>query len=168
MVTKNKKTGNEQFLTEIINKNDDSWKTITEDDIVDYSLSEDPYKLPKAAQEKLDDGEFVFRWIERKPERIEEISNMEIPFRWWICNSTNTPFLEDLIDSCDGGIHCKDQILMFKPYWMAKKVKNIKNGVSNNKINSGLLKSKSTEMGDMLAGEEYKITGSDVIMAEME
>lgn len=168
MAAKIKKTAKQAALSEAINKTDTSWETITEESMVDLKLSEDPYRLPMEAQEKLDNKEFVFRWIEDSVARVDEITRLDAPMRWWICNSTNTPFLEKYVDSCDGGVHCKDQLLVFKPYWMHQKIKNLKSNISEAKMSGGLLKNKVTDSAEFLTGEEHRITGSDIIMVESE
>ncbi|MFH0826137.1 MAG: hypothetical protein V2B18_25580 [Pseudomonadota bacterium] len=97
------------------------WDVITERDLLDYSFGKDVFALPAPAKKQQDEKKFVFRWIERTPRRPDEIRSKDAPFKWWVCNSTNTPFLRDNFDPILGCVCREDQMLMFQPYWMKVK-----------------------------------------------
>ena len=101
----------------------DEWKTITEEESNDFSLSRDPFELPDPAKKLRDDKQFAFRWITRSSARLDEIRNKPIPFRWWVVNS-NQPvggLFKPFIDPNNGCVSREDQMLVFKPYWMFEK-----------------------------------------------
>lgn len=147
---------------------DREWERVTEDDAIDFKLVEDPMKLPDFAEKLLNLREFVFRWIERKKERIDEVRSMPIPQKWWIVNASTMP---DSIDDLDPvlGCVCKlDQLLVFKPYWMYLKKKQMEDAYSEEKATAGELKSKHHAQVDetgseFLAGKDYKIGGRDEV-----
>lgn len=161
-------TQEQQALAQEVKSSDADWQTITEDDLIDFSLGGDPYPLPKEAQVKQDKRELMFRWIESTDKRLKEVSRVEPPLKWWICNSVNTPFLKKYVDSNSGAIHCKDQMLVFKPYWMAVKVRELKEGISEAKLQAGSLKDRNEEDTTWRTGEEYKIGSRDTITAVFE
>ncbi len=101
----------------------DEWKTITEADVEDFSLSEDPFKLPPPAQKLRDRKKFAFRWITRSAARLDQVKSKNVPFRWWPVNSTQPApgVLDAFIDSNNGCISREDQMLVFKPWWMFEK-----------------------------------------------
>ncbi len=97
------------------------WATLTEGDLLDYSFGKDIFALPAPAKKQQDEKKFVFRWIARTPRRLDEIRSKDAPFKWWVCNSTNTPFLKDLFDPVLGCVCREDQMLMYQPSWMKVK-----------------------------------------------
>lgn len=162
-------TPEERALADRIASDDREWETIREDELEDFSLREDPYKLPKEAVEREQKREFKFRWVEKRPERIDQIRSLDPPARWWLCNATNTPFLKHLCDPVHGGIQKLDQILVFKPYWMFEKHQNAKMQIAENKLNAGDVSKRDGEQkdwGEYRAGPEYRITGKDEVMAD--
>lgn len=100
---------------------DKDWETIGEKSVVDFSLSRDPFELPPPAKQKVAEKKMAFRWITRNPARIDTVRNQPVPLRWWLCNSTNTPFLQKHIDPILGCVCILDQVLVFKPWWMHEK-----------------------------------------------
>lgn len=147
----------------------DDWKTITEGDVEDFSLMEDPFKLPKEAQDKVDRKQLAFRWIERKPDRIDQVRNATPPKRWWIANSITTPFLKKYVDPILGCIVNMDQMLMVKPYWMYEKHQQAKMELAEIKDQTGRIDSKdgvSDGKVEWYAGREHKIGKNDVVMAD--
>ena len=162
-------TPEERALADRLSSDDRSWETIKEDDLNDFSLREDPYKLPAEAVEKEQKREFKFRWVEKRPERIDQIKSLEPPARWWVCNRDSTPFLAHLCDPVHGGIQKLDQILMFKPYWMFDKHQAAKTQIAESKLSSGDLKNRDGQQedwGEYRAGPEHRITGKDEVMAD--
>lgn len=109
------------------------WETIGEDSAIDYSLGRWIFELPEPAQKMVEEKRFAFRWVKRVASRIDEIRSKQAPFRWWICNRANTPFLSAFVDPVLGGVIREDQILVFQPYWMSVKRQEIKNRVSGDR-----------------------------------
>lgn len=161
-------TQEQKALAQEIQSSEADWQTITEGDLLDFSLGGDPYPLPKEAKIKQDKREFAFRWIEDTKERLQEVTRIEAPLKWWICNSTNTPYLKKYIDSITGAVHCKDQMLVFKPYWMAEKVRELKEGVSEAKLQAGSLRDRDEEDTTWRTGESQKIGSRDTVTATFE
>ena len=92
------------------------WTQIKE--VINYEIGKDVFALPAPAKKKQDEKNYVYRWIERTPRRLDEVRNKEVPFKWWICNATNTPYLKEFLDPVLGCVSREDQMLMFQPYWM--------------------------------------------------
>jgi hypothetical protein len=121
-------TPEEKAIFSRVQAESSDWKTISEDEAVDYSLSRDPYDLPAPAKKLEKEKRFKFRWIVRTPARLDEIRNKQVPFRWWIVNSTQPvglvfgPFL----DPNNGCVSREDQMLVFKPWWMYEKERAFK------------------------------------------
>jgi len=109
------------------------WETIGESSAVDYSLGKDKFELPPEAKKAQEDHKYAFRWVARLPARIDTLRNAEVPEKWWVCNSTNTPFLQQYLDPVLGCICREDQILMFQPWWMRDKRKKILDEVTFDK-----------------------------------
>lgn len=145
---------------------DREWERVTEEDAVDFKLAQDPMKLPEFAEKLNNQKEYAFRWIERKKERVDEIRSMPIPQKWWIVNASTIPSSENDLDPVLGCICKYDQLLVFKPYWMYVKEKQMEERDIEEKAAAGELASKHhapvDETGsEFLAGKEYKITGTD-------
>ena len=136
-------TADEQAIAARVAATDNDWQTITEESLGDFSLMSDPYPLPKEAQEAMDRKLFAFRFIAKTPDRIDEVRNAQVPMRWWICNRDTTPFLAKYCDPVHGAIQVKDQILVFKPYWMFEKHQAAKMDIANMRDQAGDLKNKA-------------------------
>lgn len=95
-----------------------SWPDESERASIDYSLMQDKFRYPEPCYTMMKRKKFAFRWITRTPERIDEMRNNPIPFRWAIANRTNTPFLAEFVDKTLGCIIRLDQILVYRPWWM--------------------------------------------------
>ena len=130
-------TPNEAALAARIQGVDDDWKIITEEDLGDFSLSEDAYKLHKEALEMQENHEFAFRFIESTPQRVDEITSLSPPLRWWIVNATNMPRMAKYCDPNHGGVQKLDQIMVFKPWWMHQAHKDAIAGISKVKKDAG-------------------------------
>lgn len=87
-----------------------------EEGMVDFSLAEDPLKLPEPALKEQREKRLAFRWIRRSPERIDQVRNASPPLKWWICNRTTTPFLSKYVDPVLGAVVRLDLILVCKPW----------------------------------------------------
>lgn len=86
-------------------------------DIEDYSMADDPFKLPPPAAKLRDAKLFVFRWITRDPKRLDEVMNKNKVFRWYPVNSTApTGDFAPYIDRNNGAVCREDQMLVFKRY----------------------------------------------------
>ncbi len=113
-------TPDEQALASRIATGSAEWETIKEEDVVDFSLSEDPFKLPDLALRLQAEKKFKFRWYTRTPERVDQVKNFSKVRRWWVVNRTQpvAGLFDNVVDTCTGGIHCLDQLLFFKPWWL--------------------------------------------------
>jgi hypothetical protein len=164
-------TPEQEELRKTIDYSDVDWQTITEDSLTDFSMSMEPYPLPEEAKKKVLKREFAFRWIEDSPARLKEIMKAEVPDKWWPCNRTNTPFLSKHCDNIDGAVHCKDQILVFKPWWMHFKRQEFFERQSEINLASGSIDAKNgfkEENGtEWHSGQQNRITSSDEVMGEI-
>lgn len=126
-------TPEEQAIYRRVISDSEDWKTITEDEALDYSLSRDPFELPAPALKLQKNKEFAFRWITRRSERLDEIKNKPVPFKWWPVN-LNQPvgtIFKAYIDPNNGCVSREDQMLVFKPYWMFEKELAYKRGLAD-------------------------------------
>jgi hypothetical protein len=141
-------TPEELAIAKRVAKEDDSWQTITEGDMNDFSLQEDPYPLPPPAKKAEDEKRFEFRWIERKASRIDEMTGDQQPKhkRWWICNRTSTPFLAKYVDPIHGGVARYDQLLVFRPWSLHMLDRRIKDGIADSLEQRGVSE-KAKEQG---------------------
>ena len=144
------------------------WERVTEKDAIDFKLAKDPLRLPDFALKLKERKEYVFRWVERKKERIDEIRSMPIPQKWWIVNASTMPDSVNDLDPILGCVCKLDQLLVFKPYWMHLKKKEMEDTQIERKAAAGELKSKHgvpvDETGSQfLAGKDYKIGGKDEV-----
>jgi len=164
-------TPEEVALAKRIANPDREWEIITEESILDYSLAEDPYKLPKEAAEMQEGGKFAFRWCEATSKRIDQLRTLDAPAKWWICNAVNTPFLTKHVDPVHGGVQKLDQILLFKPFWMHVAYQEAKMKIAKTKDDAGDIKNKDglrEEWGEWRSGDRHKIGNRDQVMADFE
>jgi hypothetical protein len=163
-------TAEEQAIASRISKSDESWREpITEEAMLDYSLSRDQYALPEEAAQKQNAREYAFRWVEKKTERIDLITSLPIPARWFICNRANTPFLEKHIDPVHGGVQRLDQILMFKPWRMHEAHQGKKMDLAALKDQQGTVETRhgmKDEKAEWMAGEQFKIGSRDEVVTD--
>jgi len=148
---------------------DREWETITEESMVDFSLDQEPYPLPPEAKKLQDEKRYAFRYILAKVERIDEVKSSEVPFRWWVVNRNSIPELAKYCDSMLGGYQLKDQILMFKPWWMHRKHKDAEQDRAKARGMAGAIENKDGEKhdwGEYESGPQHRITGNDEVMAE--
>lgn len=140
-------TPEEKAVFQRVISEDDTWLTLDNQDVDDYSLSADPFKLPEPA-EKLR-GDFAFRWITRSAARLDEIRNKPEIFRWWVVNR-NQPragVFDRFIDPNYGCVSREDQMLVFKPRWLFEKEQAVKRGIADNVTSSKNLDNKCDEKG---------------------
>ncbi len=153
------------------------WFGLTEGDLHDFSLMEDPLKLPKPCQKLQEEKVFAFRWCERTSKRVDQLTrSVGAPLRWAIVNMTTAKTvglpietlkeIEEHFDTILGCVPCLDQLLLFKPWSHHILVQNAKRDLAENLDSSGKLKSheaKSDESYQFMAGPEHKIgSGDDV------
>jgi hypothetical protein len=145
----------------------DDWKSIKESEVDDFQLANDPMELPVPAKEMKKKKKFAFRWIKRTNERMDEIRNKPVPFKWWVCNAVNTPFLEGFFDPVLRCVCKLDQMLVFKPYWMFVKEQEFKQSAADKNSASGDLTKKNGMVkggGELVEGR--KIGKGDTIQSE--
>jgi len=162
-------TSDETALQQRIAREDDTWETIKEEDIVDFSLAEDPYALPPEAKKKQDEREIAYRWAVADPKRVDELESMDPPAKWWVCNRTRTPYLEKYCDTVHGGVQKRDQLLFFKPWWMHQAYQDIKMKRAEMQDSDGdIHKRDGIAVGDTgsrwVAGEQHRITSADQVI----
>jgi len=151
----------------------DDWKTITEADMEDFSLMENPFKLPPPAQKMVDEKKFKFRWAECKPQRIDYLRNLPVPQKWWVCNRDQTPFLKEYVDPVVGAIIKNEQILLFQPYWMYEKYHAILADMSEQQTAQGEVHKRDgiqePDKGiEWKAGPDQKIGNKDEVVEDVE
>ena len=113
---------------------DTAWHAIREDEMQDHSLSNNPFSISNypEAQKMIDEKRYVFRWCERTPQRIDELTRAsKPPYRWSLVTRTTAPFMEQYIDVILGCVCQGDQALLFKPYGHAEIVRRQKEGLAN-------------------------------------
>jgi len=162
-------TPEESAIFQRVSHETDDWKTITEEEMEDFSLMEDPYKLPAPAMKQQNDKQFAFRWAEASSKRIDVLRSLDPPAKWWVCNRAQTPFLEGHFDPSHGGVQRLDQILLFKPMWMHVRHQEAKQEITRIQDTAGDIKNRDgykEDWGEWRSGESNKITGSDEVMAD--
>jgi hypothetical protein len=170
-------TADEQAIAARVAAESREWETIGEESVLDYSLGRDAFEFPPPAKAKYQAKEFSFRWIVRTTKRMDEVRNKPVPFRWWICNSTNTPFLEGFFDPVLGCVCREDQMLVFKPWWMRDKEKAYKEGLAAQQDQRAMVNKdgQPTDSGiQWRAGKRsidgeamgHEVRGADVVMAD--
>jgi len=157
-------TSNEAAIAARVLAERDDWKSVKESDIGDFKMADDPFALPGPAKEMKAEKQFAFRWISRTPERMDEMRTKDIPFKWWVCNEVNTPFLKGHFDPVLGCVSKLDQMLVFKPYWMYEKEQAFKTRTDRELHKGDYLKAKH---GEKVGGGEFvegnKIGGKDTV-----
>jgi hypothetical protein len=164
-------TPDERALVDQITRSKGDWDTITEESMTDFSLADDWGKLPLEAQERQDRKEFAFRWCERTPKRVAELTNASAPLKWWVANRTTSPYLSKYVDPTVGGVIRLDQILLLKPWKLHQMVKDaVSNSAkamydSRELTKGGAQKIQSRDSSDHLkvvSGERARVQGGDM------
>lgn len=152
--------------------NDDEWLHIREDELNDFSLSKNMFDLPDAAQKLQDQKRYAFKFCERKPERIDQLTRgLQPPLRWGVVNAVQLPELANLCDPMTGGVCVGGMILLFKPWSHHERVKEAKrklsDGASQARSLEGAANKLSSPDGKIKAvtGEDQKISNRDQVMA---
>lgn len=135
-------TPEEMAIFQRVKNENDDWKTITEDQVDDYSLMQDPFKLPEEVKALELAKNFKFRWVERDAKRLDEVRSKQVPNKWWIVNLETFPEFEDLFDPILGTINREDQMLVFKPWWMHIKRQELIQELNKAQDRSGTLEGK--------------------------
>ena len=119
---------------------------------------------------------FQFRWIERKPERLDAVKNAQEVRRWLPVNSTQpvAGAFDRHIDGSTGAVHLLDQILVWKPYWLFEKEQALevrlagglndisaKDGQEKNDLRLAASKRKASESRTRIevSGDDIQYTG---------
>lgn len=125
-------TPDENALFDQISRSKMDWEQITEDDLNDFSLSEDPMKLPPEAARKQELREYAFHWAAENSKRIAQLTGAAAPDKWWVVNRTTAPWLPSkYFDPTVGAIRKKGCILMMRPWKLHQLVKNAKLKLAN-------------------------------------
>lgn len=166
-------TPDERAITSRIMSETSEWQTINERDVEDFSLSVDPFKLPEPAQKLQDEKKYKFRWFTRSPQRVDEVKNLAKIRKWWVVNRVQPVpgVFDNHVDGTSGGIHCLDQLLFFKPWWLWEAEQKLEHRLAE--ADMGLVDKDGTDAGDLkwAAGKRKlsdrslgrpEITGSDI------
>jgi hypothetical protein len=140
----------------VISESED-WRTVSEEESVDYSLSRDPFEVPEPARKLEKNKEFKFRWVTRSSARLDEIKNKVAPFKWWVVN-LNQPVggvFKPWIDPNNGCVSREDQMLMFKPWAMFERERAYKDRLAETHDRSSRIESKDGEV--RRAGRESEV-----------
>ena len=166
-------TAEERAIADRVATQNTDWFTITEADMEDFSLMSDPMQLPPPAQQAQKERRYAFHWAELKPQRIDQMTKMAIPpNRWALCTRTTTPWLSDYINDAYGCVTKHDCALLFKPWAHHARVMEAKHALNKAyEEGSGIQgrKNKIESRDDDVrvhAGKEYKIGGSDQVLAD--
>lgn len=165
----NELTPEMRSIAERVAHQDTDWMTITEESMEDFSLMNNPMDLEpnyKEAAKLQREKKYVFRWCERTPQRVDELTrSVNPPLRWAIVTSNSLPEMARHIDPLLGCVSCLDQMLLYKPYEHAMIVNNAKREMAEAKAR-GPKQKVQAEKVEALSGEQYKIDSSDVVTYE--
>ena len=156
-------------IAERVAHQDTDWMTIREDQLNDFSLMINPMDLepnyPEAAKLQKEQ-KYVFRWCERKPERVDELTrSVNPPLRWGIVTRDSLPEMKRHIDPLLGCVSCLDQLLLFKPFEHAMIVRRAKNEMAEAKARGPKEKVQADKV-ETLTGEQFKIDSRDEVQYE--
>ena len=156
-------------IAERVANQDTDWFTIGEESMNDFSMMINPMNLepnyPEAAKLQRE-KKYVFRWCERTPQRVDELTrSINPPLRWAIVNRQTLPEMERHIDPLLGCVTCLDQMLLFKPYAHAMIINKAKREMAEAKARGPQDKVQADKV-EVGSGEQYKITSADVVQYE--
>jgi hypothetical protein len=164
-------TPEERAIAQRVANQDTEWHVIREDDLEDYSLSEDPYKLPVIAQKLQNEKLYAFRWCERTPERIDQITRTAPTYkRWTLVTRTTLPQLESEVDSILGCVCRGDQALLYRPWFYQENERRMKDELAEANYKAGSLEGKKQQIEDrdddvqVTVGDRAAIKSGDEIM----
>lgn len=163
----------EKGIADRVASQDTSWFTIREDELNDFSLAVNPLDIKDAIPEawKMQvEKVYAFRWCERTPRRIDELTkSVSPPLRWALVTRTTLPELESYIDPVLGCIANLDQALLFKPWAHHQIVKDAKADMAKAKANGSGLDAVAKQGDDkvkMFTGERAKMGSGDEVQYE--
>lgn len=166
-------TPEERAIAQRVANQNTEWHTIREDELEDFSLSEDPYKLPPVAFKMQNEKKYAFRWCERTPERIDQITRTYDTYkRWTLVTRSTIPELESEVDSTLGCVCRGDQALLYRPWYYHENEKRMKAELAEANYQSGSLKGKKEQIEDrdddvrVTTGNAAKIKSGDEVMWE--
>jgi hypothetical protein len=156
-------TAEEAAISARVMAEHEDWKSVKESDVDNFQLADDPLAFPEPAKAMKKKKKFAFRWIRRTPERMDEMRTKDVPFKWWVCNAVNTPFLEGFFDPVLGCVSKMDQMLVFKPYWMFVREQEFKNRADKEVAGDFLKKKDGEKKGGGEFVKDQKIGSGDVM-----
>lgn len=163
-------TPEEKQIADLAAAQDTSWHTITESDMEDYSLADNPMALPPPAQKAQDDRKYAFHWAEASHKRIHQLARLaNPPYRWSIVNRSTMPELAPWVNDQMGCVTREGCVLLFKPWHHHAVVMQRKHEAANlHEQGSGINKGKNriTERDDdvsVFTGKKFKIGAGDVV-----
>ena len=171
----------ERAIADLVAADSEEWgPALREDELNDFSLMKNPMDLPPEALSMQNDKKYAFRWCERTPDRVRQLTRAaQRPLKWKVANKVNLPSMAHLVDSLLGGVCVLDQILLFKPWHDHSLVQQAKTDMAEITDQSGTLGAKSMQMsGDGVHARasvrsmqsdmpsEFEVQGSDVVMGE--
>jgi hypothetical protein len=168
-VTDDVLTQEQKSIRERVEAQETDWFTISEESMHDFSLAVNPMDLdpnfPMAAKLQKE-KKYVFRFCERTPERIDELTrSVNPPLRWAIVNRQTLPELADKVDPVLGCVCCLDQVLLFKPFAHNEMVKRAKQDLAEARSRSPQDKLQHEKV-EVNSGPRYKISGGDQVTYE--
>lgn len=163
-------TPDEKQIADMAASQDTSWLTITEGDMEDFSLAENPMALPPPAQKAQDDRKYAFHWAEANHKRIHQLTKLaNPPYRWVIVNRVTFPDIAPWVNDQVGCVTREGCILLAKPWHHHAVVIQRKRDAANlHEQGSGINKGKNriSERDDdvsVFTGKKFKIGAGDVV-----
>jgi hypothetical protein len=160
-------TPEQQSIAERVASQDTDWFAIGEESMTDFSLMVNPMDLmpnyPEAAKLQ-NEKKFAFRWCERTPQRVDQLTrSVSPPLKWAIVNRNNLPEMDRHIDPMLGGVCCLDQILLFKPWAHAAMVRKAKDEMADARFNAPRQRIQTDGKIEVKEGREHRIGSNDVV-----
>jgi hypothetical protein len=163
-------TADQRAIVDRVTSEDTSWFAIGEESMVDFSLSVNPMDLKAnfpEAHKLQTEKKYVFRFCERTPTRIDELTrSAQPPLRWAIVNRQSLPELTERVDPILGCVCCLDQMLLFKPYSHHIKVMEARNRSKEAKTKSVDRRFDQYDKMEFKSGPKSAIGNGDVVTYE--
>jgi len=169
-------TPEERAIVERVKSQDereDDWFAIGEESMNDFSLMVNPFDLPPEAAKLQKEKVYAFRYCERTPQRIDELTRaVNPPLRWKLVTRSSMPVMAKYVDDINGCVCKLDQALLFKPWSHHEMVKEAKQALANATDRSGILSGKKDELQSkdadiqVFEGREHKISSKDEVIAD--
>ena len=164
-------TPDERAIVQRTLNQDTDWHTIREDELTDFRLSDDPFRLPDIALKMQNDKKYAFRWCERTVERIDELTRTAPVYkRWTLATRSTLPQLANDVDSILGCVCRGDQALLFRPWHLHEFERNMKIELAEAKYKASSMEGRKNKIENsrdgynVSIGESAKITGKDEVM----